>query len=189
MTGASTSASTSFLGRSRWALAANALTVARVFMAPALVVLVLQQNPRWLTFWVGCVAALTDFFDGRLARRSAPTTLGAFLDPLADKAVVLLCGAALVWIGRFGWLPVALIAVREVGMTFYRSWLARQDVSVPARTSAKYKTLVQALALLAAVCPALDGAPWLADSLLWFAVVFTLFTGYQYARDGRSLLS
>ncbi len=189
MTDTSTSAPASFLGSSGWALAANALTVARVILAPILVLLLLQQNPWWATFWVGVAAALTDFFDGRFARRSTPTTLGAFLDPLADKAIVIVGGFALVAIGRFWWLPVALITVREVGMTVYRSWLAGRDISVPARTSAKYKTLVQGLALLAAVFPPFEGVPWVADTLLWFAVVFTFFTAAQYAIDGRGLLA
>ncbi len=187
MTGTSTPAPTSFLGRSGWAFAANALTVLRVFLAPALALLVLERNPWWVTFWVGAVAALTDFLDGRFARRSAPTTLGAFLDPLADKAVVIVGGFALVAVGRFGWLPIVLITLREVGMTVYRSGLARRSVSVPARTSAKYKTMFQGLALLAAICPLFDGFLWLADVLLWFAVAFTYFTAAQYAIDGRNL--
>ncbi len=187
MTGTSTPAPTSFLGRSAWSLAANALTAIRVVLAPVLALLVLEQNPWWLTFWVGWFAALTDFLDGHFARRSAPTTFGAFLDPLADKAVVIAGGFALVAVGRFGWLPIVLITVREVLMTVYRSRLAKRDVSVPARTSAKYKTLFQGLALLVAICPPFEPVPWVADSLLWFAVAFTYFTAAQYAIDGRSL--
>lgn len=177
-----------FIGRSRWALAANALTIARIVLAPALAMMILYRNPWWVSFWFGWFLGFTDFLDGRLARRTTPTRVGAFLDPLADKAVVLLAGFALVGIDRFHWLPVALITVREVAIMIYRSFWGRRGLAIPARTSAKYKTLVQGMAIAAALCPALDGALWAADALLWFAVAFTLYSGLQYARDGRSAL-
>ena len=157
-------------------------------MAPVLASMILYRNPWWLSFWLGWFLGYTDYLDGRLARRSNPTRVGAFLDPLADKAVVLMAGFALVAIGRFHWLPIALITVREVAIMIYRSYWGRRGLAIPARRSAKYKTLIQGMAIAAALCPALDGALWIADALLWFAVAFTLFSGYQYARDGRSAL-
>ncbi len=177
-----------FIGRSRWALAANALTITRIVMAPVLAMMILYRNPWWVSFWFGWFLGFTDFLDGNLARRTTPTRVGAFLDPLADKAVVLMAGFVLVGIDRFHWLPVALIAAREVGIMVYRSYWGRQGLAVPARRSAKYKTFVQGTAIAAALCPALDGALWVADALLWFAVAFTLYSGLQYALDGRSAL-
>ena len=176
------------IGRSRWALAANALTVIRVVLAPVLAVMIAYRNPWWLSFWLGWFLGFTDFLDGRLARRSTPTRVGAFLDPLADKAVILLAGAVLVSIGRFHWLPVAIIAVRELAITVYRSYWGRRGLAIPARKSGKYKTFVQGIAVAAAICPALDGSLWVADVLLWFAVAFTVYSGIQYAMDGRSAL-
>ncbi len=180
--------SMSFLGRSRWARAANGLTVARSLSAPVLGLLVLVRNPWWLTFFLGLLAGFTDYVDGKLARRATPTKLGAFLDPLADKLVVLAGAWALVAIGRFGWIPVMLITIREVGIQLYRSYWSRRGLSIPARPSAKYKTLVQSLALLAAVFPPLESQPWVADWLLWLAVAFTLVSGAQYLIDGRDAL-
>ncbi len=178
----------SMIGTSPWSKAANSLTIFRIAGAPVLALLVLAQNPWWLTFWFGWFLGATDLFDGQLARRAAPTRVGAFLDPLADKVVVLLAGAALVSVGRFSWIPIALIAVREVAIQLYRSYWGRRGLAIPARKSAKYKTLVQGVALAAALCPALDGALWVADVLLWLAVVFTIVTGVQYALDGRDAL-
>lgn len=175
------------VGEDRWALAANGLTVIRFIGAPLLAMLIAARNPWWVSFWFALFLGLTDFLDGRLARRSRPTKLGAFLDPLADKLVVLLSGWVLVAVGRFSWVPIAIIMAREVAITVYRSYWARRGVSIPARTTAKYKTLVQGLAILAALCPALDGAPIVADILLWFAVLFTVVTAVQYALDGRNL--
>lgn len=184
----SSTADVSFNGRSRWAVAANSLTLFRVAAAPVLALLVAVKNPWWLTFFLGWFLGATDALDGSLARRAAPTRLGAFLDPLADKVVVLLVGFTLVGLGRFHWLPMALIAAREAAIMVYRSYWGRRGLAVPARRSAKYKTLVQGVALAAALCPALDGALWVADALLWVAVAFTWFSGIQYALDGRSAL-
>ncbi len=176
------------IGRSRYALAANALTISRFLLSPVLAALILQQNPWWLTFWLGWALGATDLFDGRLARHAEPTRFGAFFDPLADKLVVLLAGFALVSIDRFPLLPMVLITIREVGIVVYRSYWGRRGLSIPARTSAKYKTFIQGIAIAAAMCPALDSALWVADALLWLAVVFTLGTAVQYMMDGQDAL-
>lgn len=176
------------IGHSRYALAANALTISRFLLSPVLAALILQQNPWWLTFWLGWALGATDLFDGRLARQAAPTRFGAFFDPLADKLVVLLAGFALVSIDRFPLLPMVLITIREVGIMVYRSYWGRRGLSIPARTSAKYKTFIQGIAIAAAMCPALDSALWVADALLWLAVVFTLGTAVQYMMDGQDAL-
>ena len=178
----------SLIGESRWAQAANAITVFRFLMAPVLAMLVASQNPWWLTFWIGWFLGATDVIDGSLARRATPTRLGAFLDPLADKVVVLLVGFTLVGIGRFSIWPMLIIALREVGIQAYRSYWTRHGLAIPARKSAKYKTLVQGVALASALCPALNGYLWVADWLLWLAVAFTVVSGAQYVLDGRGAL-
>lgn len=168
---------------------ANALTIARIALSPLLIALIVRENPSWLTFSLGWALGATDLVDGRLARRSGPTRSGAFLDPLADKVLALGCFAALVAIDRFPLLPVLLIAAREVGISAYRSYWARSGLAIPARRSAKHKTLVQGLAIAAALAPPLEGdLSWVADSLLWLAVAFTLGTGLQYLRDGSAAL-
>jgi CDP-diacylglycerol--glycerol-3-phosphate 3-phosphatidyltransferase len=190
MTAGTTSAgSFDWLGRSRWALAANSLTLLRLVLTPLFVVMILHQNPWWPSFAMGWFLGFTDWFDGKLARHAEPTRFGAFWDPLADKVVVLAAGFALVGIGRWFWLPVAIIAVREFGLIAYRSYWARSSMAIPARTSAKYKTFVQGLAIAAATCPPIENsAAWITDLLLWMAVVFTLYTGAQYVADGRASL-
>lgn len=179
---------TDLIGRSRYALAANALTVGRLVLAPVLAWMILQESQRWATFALALVLGASDFFDGRLARYATSTRVGAFVDPLADKAVVLLAGFALVEIGRFPILPWIVIAVREVGIQLYRSYWARQGFAIPARPSAKYKVFVQGLVIAFALLPALDDALWLADGFLWLAVVFTVVSGAQYVIDGRRAL-
>jgi CDP-diacylglycerol--glycerol-3-phosphate 3-phosphatidyltransferase len=157
-------------------------------MAPVLAMLVYYRNPWWVAFWMGWLLGATDVIDGSLARRASPTRLGAFLDPLADKVVVLLVGYALVLIERFPLLPIVIITVREVAIMVYRSYWNRQGLAIPARKSAKHKTLVQGIALAAAMCPPLEPYPWVADGLLWLAVAFTIVSGLQYVIDGRDVL-
>lgn len=176
------------IGSSRYALAANALTISRLLLAPVFALLILEQNPWWLTFFLGWVLGATDLFDGKLARQATPTKFGAFFDPLADKAVVLLAGFALADIGRFPMLPIVLITIREVGIQGYRSYWTRQGLAIPARQSGKYKVFVQGIAISAATFPPLDELPIVADVLLWVAVVFTLVSGAQYLIDGRGAL-
>ncbi|RMH69509.1 MAG: CDP-diacylglycerol--glycerol-3-phosphate 3-phosphatidyltransferase, partial [Actinomyces sp.] len=114
---------------------------------------------------------------------------GAFLDPLADKVVVLGAATCLVIVERYQWLPVVLVAVREVGITVWRARWARQGLAVPARRSAKYKTFVQGAALALAVFPPLEDADAVVAAAWWVAVVFTLVTGWQYLRDGQAATS
>ncbi len=181
--------SLSFMGSSRWSVAANALTISRIVFAPVLVVLILYQNPWWVTFVLGWVLGITDYVDGELARQAEPTRAGAFLDPLADKVLVLTAGFALVFSGRPGWLwPMLIIAVRELGIQLYRSYWAKRSLAIPARKSAKYKTFVQGLAISAALMPTLEPYPLVADAMLWLAVGFTLYSAAQYVLDGRAAL-
>ena len=162
----------------------NRRTLVQTGAVAAAMGLGLQQWIAGLVLWI--VLAATDGLDGYLARRHGTTRSGAFLDPLADKFLVLGALVALAAIGRFGWLPVVLISVREVAMSAYRSWVSRQGVSIPARTSAKAKTVLQDVAIGLALVPALDGrADWLADSVLWAAVALTIYSGGQYLIDGR----
>jgi len=177
------------MGGSKWSLGANLLTIARFVLAPVLAVLVYQQNPWWVTFWLALGLGATDFFDGRMARRGQPTRLGAFLDPLADKVAVLGVAFALVLVDRFWWVPVVIITVREVAIMVYRSYWGRQGLAVPARKSGKHKALVQGLAVAAALLPPLEPYPLVADALLWLAVVFTVVSGVQYLLDGSNALS
>ena len=170
------------------------LTAARLLLSPLLFWLLLEAEPQrgasWAVFGLGVAMASTDFLDGRAARRFASVShSGAFLDPLADKVVILGAGFCLVAVGRYWWLPVTLIAVREVGITAWRTRWAGEGVSIPARRSAKYKTFVQGVAFSSAVFPPLSTADEVVAGALWVAVAFTLVTGVQYLRDGSSALT
>ncbi|MDQ1364006.1 MAG: CDP-diacylglycerol---glycerol-3-phosphate 3-phosphatidyltransferase [Acidimicrobiaceae bacterium] len=172
-------------GPSALATPANALTVVRLLAAPILVIMVLHRPTSWLTWAVWTALAGTDGIDGWLARRHGTTRSGAFLDPLADKFLVLGAMFALVASHRFSWVPVAIIAAREVAISLYRIVAARHGVSVPARTLAKAKTMVQSLAVGAMVLPVTGHHPILAVSALWVAVALTVVSGAQYYAEAR----
>lgn len=165
---------------------ANAVTLSRLLATPLLFVVVLAEPRSWTTAVLWLVLAATDGADGYLARRHGTTRSGAFLDPLADKCLVLGAMAALVIRGRFWWVPVAIIATREVAISIYRWRVAGYGVSVPARPAAKLKTVFQDLAVGVALLPVPAGdRPWAADALLWTAAGLTVVTGAQYLLDGR----
>jgi CDP-diacylglycerol---glycerol-3-phosphate 3-phosphatidyltransferase len=178
-------AKSSTFGPSALATPANAITIARLLATPVFVAMIVTQGATWWTAAVGAVLAGSDGLDGWLARRQGTTRSGAFLDPLADKVVVLGAMVALVTQHLFPWPPVALIAVREVTLVAYRSWAGRRGISLPARTSAKVKTLVQDLAIATCLLPPLAHRHTLQLVAIWVAAALTLWTGAQYLVDGR----
>jgi CDP-diacylglycerol---glycerol-3-phosphate 3-phosphatidyltransferase len=167
---------------------ANALTLVRILLAPVLFALIFDahdtRGASWPVFTLGVLLALTDHYDGQLARRHGTTRSGAFLDPLADKVVVIGAMVCLVMVNRYWWFPVAIVTARELAITAMRAHFARSGMAIPARTSAKYKTFVQGIALLVAVIPILRDTQTPSVVALWIAVAMTLWSGWQYVRDG-----
>ena len=180
-------ASDSF-GPSALATPANAITIGRLLLTPFWLVIVIAQGSSWPAFLIGFVLAATDGVDGWIARRQGVTRSGAFLDPLADKFLVVGGLFALAVKGVFWWVPVTIIAAREVAISGYRSWVGRRGVSVPARLSAKVKTVTQEFALGFALLPLTADVPVIARSVLWIAVALALVSGAQYFVDGRRQL-
>jgi CDP-diacylglycerol--glycerol-3-phosphate 3-phosphatidyltransferase len=167
---------------------ANAITVSRLLLSP-LVFLAIQGHPEgtWLAVGLWFVLCASDAVDGWVARRRGPSRSGAFLDPLADKVLVLGAMFTLVANDVFWVVPVVIIAAREFIVSVYRSVVGARGVSVPASQLAKRKTLVQQLAVGFAIFPltAVD-APWLWKGLLWLAVVLAVVSGYDYLRGARA---
>ena len=176
---------TESFGPSALATPANALTAARLLLAPVVIVLIVDLGAAWSTLLVWIAVAGSDALDGWVARRQGSTSSGAFLDPLADKVLVLGALVALVAEGVFWWVPVTLIAVREVVISAYRSYVGRRGISVPARRWAKVKTVTQEVAVGFALLPLTSDHAWVATAVLWAAVALTLVTGVQYLLDGR----
>lgn len=164
---------------------ANALTVFRILLVPVfLTVLFLEsgESTLWRTVAtvVFAVAALTDRYDGRIAReRGLITDFGKMADPIADKALI---GGALVGLSILGILPwwvTAVIIARELWVTALRFWVLRHKV-IPASRGGKLKTLLQAVAIGLYLAPLGGGWDIAAGIVMGLAVVVTIYTGLDY---------
>jgi cardiolipin synthase len=177
----------------------NVLTLSRIAAIPLLVALVAVGRPG--TDLAACiafaVAAITDYFDGRLARdRRQLSDLGRMLDPIADK---LLVGAVLMMLvgtgrlGAWGLYPAIIIMLREILVSGLREYLAGVRVGLPVTRLAKWKTGVQ-MGALGTLLAGDDGAvllhlSWLpasiiGEAMLWAAALLTLLTGWDYLMAG-----
>lgn len=162
---------------------ANMVTVARVLASPFLFAMIPDDGRgSWVAMVVWIVLCSSDGFDGYLARRHGITRSGAFLDPLADKILVL--GAMFTLVSRdvFWVFPVVIIAAREIVVSLYRVFVGSKGVSMPASKLAKVKTVSQQLAVGFALAPYMvANATWTFIVFLWIAVALTLLSAAQYA--------
>jgi CDP-diacylglycerol--glycerol-3-phosphate 3-phosphatidyltransferase len=163
---------------------ANIVTVARILVAIPTFAIVRDEGSSWPTVALWFAITATDSVDGWLARRDGATRSGAFLDPVADKLIVLGGLAVLADRGVFPWWPIVLIAARELGISAYRSIAGRRGVVLPAQRLGKYKAFTQYCAVGFVLLP------WTADDLgfqqlvLAIAVVLTVVSGLQILRRG-----
>ena len=183
----------------------NALTVLRLVLVPVFVVLGLQSqswSALWAAFVVFAIAAITDRFDGELARSWGQITdFGRIADPIADKALTL-CGFGLLsYQGYLPWWLTILIAVRELGITAMRAFFLRRGVVVSANQAGKMKTFMQMVALGTLLIPwahftAINEANegWvvllirLGQIFAGVALALTLYSGFMYVIDGVRLM-
>jgi cardiolipin synthase len=173
----------------------NLLTYGRLVAVPVVAGLILWGGDaaRWTALALFIGAAVTDFFDGYLARRWAQqSALGRMLDPIADKvlvaAVLLVLAADRTIDGAHLWAGIIILS-REVLVSGLREFLAELQVSVPVTKVAKWKTTVQLIAIGFLIAgPAGDKiVPYVSEFglfCLWIAAALTLYTGYDYCRAG-----
>lgn len=176
----------------------NALTLLRVAVIPLFVAFFFLESAagQWIACAVFVAAAITDFFDGYLARsRNELSDFGRFLDPVADK---LLVASALLMMVGFGQIsgvsiiPAVIIPCREILVSGLREYLAGRRVGLPVSMLAKWKTTIQMVALPVLIVgdaahpaiPADVPVRLIGEGLLWTAAAITLVTGYDYLRSG-----
>lgn len=168
----------------------NALALFRIALAPLMLFFLLERDsvlfnswhPSWLDYFAGLIfviASVTDFFDGYVARKwDQMTKLGAILDPLADKMLMLAGFLGLMIIDRASGWAVFLILSREFFITGLRVMAVSEGKNVAASMAGKVKTVVQMIAIGFLIMN------WpFATALLWIAVALTLYSGYEYTRD------
>ena len=172
----------------------NLLTLARIIVIPIIVFCIYMKSPfyGWAAFTLFCIASITDYFDGYIARiRNEVTNFGTFLDPIADKllvAAVILILTSKEIIADWETIPALIILLREIAVSGLREYLAKIKVSVPASRISKIKTSLQliALAFLILSESAITIIPILliGKMALWIAGILTLYTGYDYLKSG-----
>ncbi len=178
----------------------NLLTLSRILAVPILVFLLWRPGPvdYAVTFVLYCLVGITDYFDGYLARAQGTVSrLGQFLDPIADKIMVVAVIVMLIArtpaqgpaiIADWHLIPAMVILLREITVSGLREFLASLQVSVPVSRLAKWKTTLQLFSLgaliLAGAVPYWHWVHQLGLASLWAAAALTLVTGWDYLRVG-----
>ena len=163
---------------------ANAITLARLVLAVPTLVLIEARGASWLAVGLWVVLSCTDGVDGWVARRDGTTRSGAFLDPLADKFLAVGGFVALAARDAIGFLPVLLIAGREVAVSAYRTAAGRRGISLPARMLGKIKANVQLVAVGFVIFPPFEELEGVHEVAVWTAVAVTLLSGLDILRRG-----
>lgn len=171
----------------------NTITLVRILMIPFIMLFILLDNSvaNMVATILFLVASCTDGLDGHYARSmNQVTTLGKFLDPLADKLLIIATLTCLISLDRVGAVAVILIIARELMVTGLRAIAADAGVIIAASYFGKVKTVSQIIAvtyiLLAGTIMVLP--LWIGTVLIWISVIFTLLSGYDYFVKCRRLL-
>jgi CDP-diacylglycerol--glycerol-3-phosphate 3-phosphatidyltransferase len=182
---------------------ANSITIARILLVPVFLVLLLGGLPEpWGDLAAAAVfilAAATDKLDGYVARRNKQiTTLGQFLDPLADKLLIAAALIALVAQDRVAAWVATVIIVREIAVSVLRIIGVSQGVSIPADRYGKLKTVLQIVYVVYVLFPTADIAEFIHVStdvaviIQWIlavvVVVVTLYSGVRYFMNARGII-
>lgn len=165
---------------------ANAVTLARLALAPFAFVMMLNDPDQssWPLVALWFALSTSDLLDGTLARRYGTTRSGAFLDPLADKVLVIGGVGIMCWENRFPWVALVLIVLREIVISVFRATYVRRGLAVPATKLAKWKTFLQLGSVGWVTLPLTTNLGWLSNTTLWLGVAVGLVSGAQYLVAG-----
>jgi CDP-diacylglycerol---glycerol-3-phosphate 3-phosphatidyltransferase len=186
----------------------NKLTVSRLILTVAFLAVIFTGASFFETvaLLLFSAAGLTDYFDGKIARRdNLITNFGILMDPLADK--ILVCSAFIAFVGR-GWLPawmVVIVVARELAITGLRLLAASKNLVLAAEGFGKHKTISQIVAIISILVlhsyrqwgPLgaifgfdVIGGPWIVwftSASIWVAVILTFSSGALYLWRNRGL--
>ena len=164
----------------------NLLSLSRIASVPLLILMLLSPGEvlSLIAAIIFLAVCLTDWLDGYLARkRHEVTTLGKFLDPRADKLVIITALVMLIPLERAPAWMVALIIAREVTITGLRTIALEQGKVIAASPAGKSKTVAQ----IAAIVPLIVHYPFfginfhaIGTFILWIAFILTLYSGFEY---------
>lgn len=168
---------------------ANKLTILRVFMIPAFL-LVLYLDVPGANYWalaIFAIASFTDTLDGYIARHCNQTTdFGKFMDPLADKCLVT---AAMLWFVEIGQMPawaLLVVIIREFSVSGLRMVAADKGRVIAAGWSGKVKTAATMVCIVLMLLPI---APWINSICVAVIVLTTIYSGVEYFMKNLDVLS
>ena len=170
------------------------LTILRILLSILFMVIALLPNTwaKITALVIFAAAAITDLIDGKWARKTKTvTTLGAFLDPLADKMLVNLAFLVLVYLNIVPLWVFAIILVRDFAVDGMRMMAARNRITISASFYGKLKTTLQMTAiiiLLFNLIVNLEIFAVLGNIALYLALILTIFSGLDYLYKGYKVL-
>ena len=172
---------------------ANKLTMLRVFMIPAfLLVLFLGPEPmnRYIAVIIFIVASLTDMLDGKIARKyNLVSNFGKFMDPLADKLLVMAALVSMVALKDLAAWVVIVILAREFTITGFRTLAMEANIVMAASWWGKVKTTVQMIMIPVVLLKLPFGCmPMVETVLIYLSVFFTIFSGADYMIKNKQVL-
>lgn len=171
----------------------NKLTVFRICMVPLFMLFIYLPIPSkyLISLIIFALAAITDALDGKIARKyNLVTDFGKFMDPLADKLLVI---AALTCMIKPGLVPawiVVVIVARELAVSIMRAIAAADGKVIAAGNSGKLKTVTQMLAIVFLLLGAHTDASIIlkiGTVLIYIAAILTLYSGYEYFSKNKEL--
>ena len=169
----------------------NRITIFRVVLIPIILLsLYLNTNTpisslNYIAAWTFVLASISDFFDGYYARKhKLITVFGSFLDPIADKFLVISSLIMLLALHRIHVLVVLILVMREMYITALRLLAMEKGLSVPVGTLGKWKTATQMVGipfLMANDYPLGINMPLIGNILLYLATIFSLYSALEYS--------
>ena len=188
----------------------NKLTISRFLLTVAFLVVMYSRIPchETIALILFCLASISDFLDGQIARRrNLITNFGILMDPLADK--IMVCSAFIAFVG-LNWIPawmVVIIVARELAITGLRLLAASKNVVLAAEGYGKHKTISQIIAIISILVlhsyeqwgwigRAIFGrhifsdepwAVWFTELAKWIAVALTFISGWLYLWRNRAI--
>ena len=186
----------------------NQLTVTRILLSPVFLYFFNSHNKdlRFISFCIFTIAAITDWYDGVLARKYGfESRWGKFLDPLADKILTSFAFFAFLSIGYIAFWMFTVIVIRDIGITLLRSYAELKDKPVVTTYSAKVKTFVQMVVIFYVLffysikdfdwfISAFGGStsyilnPVLIQVMMMIVTILTIYTGIMYLIDNRKII-
>lgn len=175
----------------------NRLTLFRVVLIPVIIgclflnmtnqawIIPYHEDLGWIAGWTFVVASITDFFDGYIARkRGIVTVFGSFLDPIADKFLIVSSLILLQGLNRIPILIVIILVLREFYITALRLLASERGIQVPVGEMGKWKTAFQMVGIPFLMA---NGKPWgismevLGTLFIYGASILSLYSGLEYS--------